>query len=60
MSGLLSKLGFKRKVENPCRLRKRLKKTARTVDYKPQQVAAFSDSVESLREQISNADQRGF
>jgi tetratricopeptide (TPR) repeat protein len=60
MSGLLSKLGFKRKIESPGRLRKRLTKAARTVDYKPQQVAAFSDSVESLREQISNADQRGF
>jgi tetratricopeptide (TPR) repeat protein len=60
MSGLLSKLGFKREIESPGRLRKRLTKAARTVDYKPQQVAAFSDSVESLREQISNADQRGF
>ncbi|MEO5923141.1 MAG: tetratricopeptide repeat protein [Bryobacteraceae bacterium] len=60
MTGLLTKLGFKRKIESPGRLRKRLTKAARTVDYKPQQVAAFSDSVESLREQISNADQRGF
>src|SRR5262249_45106384 len=33
---------------------------ARTVDYKPQQVAAFNDNVQSLREQVSNADQRGF
>lgn len=60
MPGFLSKLGFKRKIETPGRLRKCLKKAARTVDYKPQQVTAFSDSVESLREQISNADQRGF
>ena len=60
MPGLLSKLGLKRKIQSPGRLRKRLTKAARTVDYKPQQVAAFNDSVESLREQISNADQRGF
>lgn len=60
MSGILEKLGFKRKVESPGRLRKRLKKAARTVDYKPKQVAAFSDSVANLREQISNADQRGY
>lgn len=59
MSGLLSKLGFKRD-ESPGRLRKRLTRTARTINYKPQQVAAFTDSVESLREQISNADQKGF
>jgi tetratricopeptide (TPR) repeat protein len=59
MTGLLSKLGFKRKVESPGRLRKRVTKAARTVDFKPQQVAAFSDSIESLLEQIANADQRG-
>ena len=61
MSGLLSKLGFKQKpLQSPGRLRQRLKKKARTVDYKRQQVAAFTDSVQSLSEQISIADQRGF
>ena len=59
MTGLLSKLGFKRKIESPGRLRKRVTKAARTIDFKPQQVAAFTDSIESLREQIANADQRG-
>jgi tetratricopeptide (TPR) repeat protein len=37
-----------------------LKKTTRTVDYKPQQVTAFTDSAQNLREQIATADQRSF
>jgi tetratricopeptide (TPR) repeat protein len=60
MPGLLNKLGFGKKNESPGRLRQRLKKGARTVDYKPQQVAAFTDSVQNLREQIAAADRRGF
>jgi len=61
MPGLLSKLGFKQKpLQSPGRLRKRLKKKDRTVDYKPQQVAAFTDSAQSLREHISTADEKGF
>jgi tetratricopeptide (TPR) repeat protein len=61
MAGLLSKLGFKQKpLQSPGRLRQRLKKKVRTVDYKPHRVAAFTDSVQSLREHISIADERGF
>jgi hypothetical protein len=61
MAGFLQKLGFGSKtLKSPGRLRERLKTAARTVDYKPQQVAAFTDAVENLREQILMADERGF
>jgi len=60
MAGLLSKLGFGSRGQSPGRLRRRLNKTARRVDYKPQQVAAFTDSVQNLRENIASADERGF
>jgi tetratricopeptide (TPR) repeat protein len=61
MPGLLSKLGFgPKRVVSPGRLRQRLKNKARTVDYKPKQVAVFADSAQMLREQIALADERRF
>lgn len=60
MAGFLHKLGFGRKVKSPGRLRQRLTNGVRTVDYKPEHVAAFTDAVQNLQEQISTADERGF
>jgi tetratricopeptide (TPR) repeat protein len=62
MGGLLAKLGFgPKQPQCPGRLRQRLKQQpGRTVEYKPQQVAAFTDSVQNLREHIAIADQRHY
>lgn len=62
MGGLLLKLGFgPKQPQCPGRLRQLLKQLqSRTVEYQPQQVAAFTDSAQNLREQIAIADQRRY